>query len=73
LLKHCVRAVAPATEFGNPDGHASQLVPFQKRPALQVMVMEHCGGVPVQSPHAGQLLVAPPEHVFWRVRMPLPV
>jgi len=28
LLKQLVIAVAPATEFGNPDGHAWKLVPL---------------------------------------------
>jgi len=70
LLKHCVRAVAPATEFGKAVGQASQLVPFQNLPALQVMFMVQLHAVPVQAPQFGQLLVAPPEQVLARACVP---
>jgi len=36
LLKHCVRAVAPATEFGKAVGHAVHADPFAKKAALQL-------------------------------------
>jgi len=42
LLKHCVRAVAPATEFGNPVGHAVHAAPLAKKFALHIKELTGC-------------------------------
>ena len=70
LLKHCVIAVAPATEFGNPEGHAVHAVPaaFRKYPALQVMVIVQLHAVPVHVLQVvGHPVVVPVVQVLARV------